>query len=145
MQSSIPSAEHVRAVACLGLASCLLACAEPIGRAELLARIEAGAPPIIVDVRSRSEFEEAHVPGAVHIPFYRMLSRADELPAPREPEEPLVVYCEHGPRAGLARAQLWLVGERPVRFLEGHMSAWKRDGRPVEGALDPPEAASDRD
>jgi rhodanese-related sulfurtransferase len=128
----------MRATALLLSASTLFGCAEHIGRAELAAQVESGEPPVIVDVRSRAEFEQGHVPGALHVPFYSLLSRADELPPPRNPEEPVVVYCEHGPRAGLARAQLWLAGDRPVRFLEGHMSAWRRDGRPVERVEETP-------
>jgi len=82
------------------------------------------------------------VPGAVHVPFYAVLSRRDELPI-RE-GEPLVVYCEHGPRAGLARAGLWLAGAGDVRFLEGHMTAWKAAGLPVEsGAPQLPAGGSD--
>jgi len=107
-------------------------CAEHIERAELLAQIRAGTPPEIVDVRTRGEYETSHVPGAVHIPFYAIVSGAEELPGASSEDEPVVLYCEHGPRAGLARAQLWLVSERPVRFLEGHMKAWKADGLPVE-------------
>jgi len=107
-----------------------LGCAQHISRDELAREIAAGDPPPIVDVRSSGEYEESHVPGAVHIPFYSMLSRSDELPL-RE-GEPLVVYCEHGPRAGLARAGLWMAGAGDVLFLEGHMTAWKQDGLPVE-------------
>jgi len=116
----------------LGIAVLSTGCAPHISRSDLAARIEAGSPPPIVDVRSQSEFSEAHVPGAVHIPFYSMLSRSDELPT--RDEEPLVVYCEHGPRAGLARVGLWMAGAGEVRFLEGHMSAWKADGLAVETA-----------
>ena len=72
------------------------------------------------------------MPGAVHLPFYSLLSGASRLPRPAQEGEPIVVYCEHGPRAGIARAQLWLASDRPVLFLEGHMSAWKSDGLPVE-------------
>lgn len=115
-------------VALCSLAS--LGCAAHISRTELARRIEAGSAPPIVDVRSRGEFAESHVPGAVHIPFYSVLTRSDELPA--RDGEPLVIYCEHGPRAGLARAELWLAGAGEVRFLEGHMTAWKADGLPVE-------------
>ena len=104
-----------------------IACADHVGRAELLRKIEAEEAPPIVDVRSRREFEAAHVPGALHVPFYSLLARTDGIPE----GEPVVVYCEHGPRAGIARAGLWLAGERRVVFLEGHMSAWKRDGLPV--------------
>jgi rhodanese-related sulfurtransferase len=105
-------------------------CAPHISRPELAARIEEGSAPPIVDVRSGQEYAEAHVPGAVHVPFYSVWSRSDELPSAEG--EPLVVYCEHGPRAGLARAGLWLAGAGEVRFLEGHMTAWKSDGLPVE-------------
>lgn len=105
-------------------------CAEHVGRAELAAEIRAGSPPPILDVRSRGEFEESHVPGAVHVPFYAVLSRQDEIP--RSDDQPLVVYCEHGPRAGLARAGLWMAGAGEVRFVDGHMTAWKKDGLPVE-------------
>jgi rhodanese-related sulfurtransferase len=110
----------------------LLGCADPIAREELLARIQAGTPPPIVDVRSQAEYADAHVPGAVHIPFYALLADRDRLPTPAGGAEPVVLYCEHGPRAGIARAQLWLAGVKPVAFLEGHMSAWKREGLPVE-------------
>jgi rhodanese-related sulfurtransferase len=110
----------------------LCACADHIGRGELLAQLDAGSAPAIVDVRSRGEFETSHVPGAVHIPFYSILGSADVLPEPAAEDQPIVLYCEHGPRAGIARAQLWFVSDRPVRFLEGHMTAWKSDGLPVE-------------
>ena len=105
-------------------------CAQKISRPDLVARIEAGDAPPILDVRSAEEFAEGHVPGAVHVPFYSVLSRSDEVPS-RE-GEPLVVYCAHGPRAGLARAGLWLAGAGEVRFLEGHMTAWLEDELPVE-------------
>ena len=109
----------------------VLGCADHIGRAELLSQIRSGSPPAVVDVRSRGEFETSHVPGAVHIPFYSLLGSEQELPGE---DETVVVYCEHGPRAGIARAQLWFVTDRPIRFLEGHMTAWKEDGLPVETA-----------
>ena len=107
-------------------------CADHISRQDLMARIESGSPPPIVDVRSGSEFAASHVPGAVHVSFYSLHFRLDELPEVRGDEQPTVVYCEHGPRAGMARAQLWLAGAGPVLFMEGHMTAWKEDGLPVE-------------
>ena len=110
----------------------LLGCAEHVSRPELAERIAGGTAPPILDVRSGGEYGESHVPGAVHIPFYSVLSRSDELPTAED--EPLVVYCEHRPRAGLARMGLWLAGAGEVRFLDGHMSAWKADGLPVESA-----------
>lgn len=96
----------------------------------LLAAIDTGTAPVIVDVRTRREYEAGHVPGAIHVPFYTLLVRQDDVPGPRE--RPVVVYCEHGPRAGLARLALRLAGFADVRYLDGHMSGWKRRGLPEE-------------
>lgn len=98
--------------------------------AELLRLVEAGEAPTIVDVRSRGEFERGHVPGALHIPFYSAWSRGSEIPTP--PQEAIVVYCEHGPRAGLAKAGFRLAGFERVLYLKGHMTGWKKAGLPQE-------------
>jgi rhodanese-related sulfurtransferase len=92
----------------------------------LLASIGAGTAPVIVEVRTRREYEAGHVPGAIHVPFYMLLVRQDDIPGPRE--QPVVVYCEHGPRAGVARFALRLTGFTDVRYLDGHMSGWKERG-----------------
>lgn len=92
----------------------------------LLASIGAGTAPVIVDVRTRREYEAGHVPGALHVPFYTLLVRQDDIPGPRE--RVVVVYCEHGPRAGVARFALRLSGFTDVRYLDGHMSGWKERG-----------------
>jgi rhodanese-related sulfurtransferase len=96
----------------------------------LLAAIDTGVAPVIVDVRTRREYEAGHVPGAIHVPFYTLLVGQDEVPGPRD--RPLVVYCAHGPRAGVARLALHLAGFTDVRYLDGHMSGWKRRGLPLE-------------
>jgi rhodanese-related sulfurtransferase len=94
----------------------------------LLAAIDTGTAPVIVDVRTGREFEAGHVPGAIHVPFYTLLVRQDDVPGPRD--GPVVVYCEHGPRAGVARLALGLAGFTDVRYLDGHMSGWRRRGLP---------------
>jgi rhodanese-related sulfurtransferase len=117
------------AVACAGDAS------GSVSADELLRRIDAGAAPIVVDVRSEGEYRAAHVPGARHLPFQSIAWRADELAAPSEAE--IVVYCEHGPRAGLAAFALSLRGYRHVRTLEGHLSGWKARSLPVVAGAQP--------
>ena len=92
----------------------------------LLAAIDAGTAPVIVDVRTRREYDAGHVPGAIHVPFYTLLVRQDDIPGPRE--RPVVVYCEHGPRAGVARLALRMTGFTDVRYLDGHMAGWKVQG-----------------
>jgi len=92
--------------------------------AALLAQIDAGAAPAIVDVRSRWEFTRGHVPGARHIPFWLMPARITQVPASRS--HPIVLYCGHGPRAFIAGAVLRASGYRRVLYLEGHMRRWRR-------------------
>lgn len=92
----------------------------------LLAQIEAGTAPTILDVRSRREFVNGHVPGARHIPFWILPARTSEIPASQA--DPIVVYCGHGPRAYMAGAALRLSGFRRVVYLEGHMLQWRQAG-----------------
>ncbi len=99
---------------------------------ELLERIDSGQPPVILDVRSGWEYEKGHVPGAIHLPFYSAYFRRGEIPAGHD--EPLVVYCEHGPRAGVAAFALRQAGFKKVIYLQGHMSRWRKDGLPIENA-----------
>lgn len=52
----------------------------------------------IIDVRTPSEYEEWHIPGAVNIPLNTIRDRLDEVPN----DEPLFVYCRVGFRGYLA-------------------------------------------
>jgi phage shock protein E len=92
----------------------------------LLAQIEAGSAPTILDVRSRREFVDGHVPGALHLPFWTLPVRLSEIPS--SPADPIVVYCGHGPRAYMAGAVLRASGFRRILYLEGHMLIWRRAG-----------------
>jgi len=92
----------------------------------LLHRIEAGTAPTILDVRSRREFTHGHVPGAIHIPFWLLSRRFNQIPSPRDAE--LVVYCGHGPRAMLAGTLLRWHGFTRVVYLAGHFTGWHRGG-----------------
>ncbi len=109
-------------------------CAARIGREELLKQIEAGHPPLIIDVRSDAEYDRDHVPGAVHIPFYSVYGERTEIEPPDE--RPIVVYCEHGPRAGIASFALWAAGFDSV-YLDGHMKAWRKAGLPMQSGAKP--------
>ena len=93
---------------------------------DLFALILAGRAPTILDVRSHGEFTRGHVPGALNIPFWRLLTRAPGIPM--SVGDLLVVYCEHGPRARLAGTALRQRGFRRVEYLDGHMSQWRRAG-----------------
>ena len=99
---------------------------QPMIASVLFTRFSAGTAPAVLDVRTRAEFTQGHVPGATHIPFWKLLTEEPEIPVSFD--DPLVVYCEHGPRAWLAGAALRRRGFRRVVYLEGHMSHWRRAG-----------------
>src|SRR5688500_11711796 len=96
-------------------ASCTDMPVERISAEVLLARIESGAAPVILDVRSRAEFARGHVPGARHIPFWQISRRIRELSS--SPEAEVVVYCGHGPRALLAGRALRRRGFSRITYL----------------------------
>lgn len=97
---------------------------------ELLRLIELKQAPAIIDVRSESEFLSSHVPGAIHVPFWAAFSPS-ELEN-RKPSDLLVLYCQHGPRAGIAKLALSLSGFENIIYLEGHMSSWLSAELPIE-------------
>lgn len=97
---------------------------------ELAKRIRSGQAPCVLDVRSEFEFSSGHIPGALNAPFLKILLR--RLALPREKGALIVLTCEHGPRAGLARTLLRLIGYRNLQMLDGHMAGWRHSGLPLE-------------
>jgi len=97
---------------------------------ELAEKIAAGQPPAVIDVRTGIEFRSGHIPGAINAPIWKIMLRLASLPRDKEAE--LVVLCELGPRAVMARSLLGLFGYRNTLLLAGHMAAWRRSGLPVE-------------
>ena len=107
-----------------------LGCAATITREDLLRQMQEGTAPLIVDVRSQAEYDRDHLPGALHIPFYTISSGLGKIG--RLKSEPLVLYCEHGPRAGIAGFSLFFSGYDTVYSLEGHMKGWRKSSFPIE-------------
>lgn len=97
--------------------------------AELAARLDDPAAPLILDVRSPEEYADGHIPGAVNIPYDQLAGRTAELDAYRE--RGLVVYCRTGRRAGIAEKALADAGFAQVWDLEGHMVAWREGAHPL--------------
>ena len=62
---------------------------------QLLTAIEKKTAPVIVDVRSQSEYESGHVPGAMHLPFYAMWSRHSEIKAKPENHWSCIASTDH--------------------------------------------------
>jgi rhodanese-related sulfurtransferase len=105
-------------------------CSAGITRDDLLKEMQVDKPPLVVDVRSQGEYDRDHVPGAVHIPFYSIGSGLHAIGFAKQ--DPVVLYCSHGPRAGIAGITLFLSGYDKVYSLEGHMKGWRMHEFPIE-------------
>ncbi|MCA9662599.1 MAG: rhodanese-like domain-containing protein [Myxococcales bacterium] len=97
--------------------------APEISPEELAARIDAGQPLQIVDVRTGPEFRGARIAGARHVPISRL---ADELPElGLDPAIPVVTICLTAHRSIPATRLLQRHGYDVVQ-LAGGMTAWRK-------------------
>jgi len=106
---------------------------DPVRAREL---IESG-DPLIVDVREQDEWDEGHVPGAIHIPRGHLESRIEAAATDRS--QPILLYCSGGNRSAFAAKTLQELGYDEPVSLAGGFTDWKRNGFPVElsAGLDP--------
>jgi adenylyltransferase/sulfurtransferase len=86
--------------------------------------------PALVDVREREEWDEGHLPGAVHVPRSHLESRIESAVPDRS--RPVVVYCASGNRSAFAAKTLEELGYENVVSLAGGFTDWKRNGLPFE-------------
>jgi hydroxyacylglutathione hydrolase len=77
----------------------------------------------VIDVRSQAEWNEGHVPGAMHVPLAELGRRLAELRS----REPLMIYCQGGARSATAASLLRAAGVRGVTNVDGGFEAWTRD------------------
>lgn len=120
----------LRTLMVMVLLSGVSGCGASMSREELLKGMQDGDAPLIVDVRSQTEYDRDHLPGAIHIPFYAVGAGLREKKAVKD--SALVIYCEHGPRAAIASVFLYLSGYHKIYSLQGHMKAWREKQYPVE-------------
>jgi adenylyltransferase/sulfurtransferase len=94
---------------------------------ELKARLDAGRPPVLLDVREEWETRLCRLPNAIHIPIEEIEGRVEEL----DPEDDIVVYCHQGVRSAAVARWLEGLGFRSVRNLAGGLDAWARTVDPT--------------
>ncbi len=100
---------------------------EPVGRDELLRRVEAG-DVVVVDVRPAAEYAAGHIAGAISLPLDELEARLAELP----PEREVVAYCR-GPFCALGGRGIEVLrrhGRRARRLVDG-LPEWRLAGLPV--------------
>src|SRR5579884_1776373 len=79
-----------------------------------------------VDVREADEWQEGHIPGAVHVPRGNLESRI-ETTVP-DKSAPVVLYCASGNRSAFAAQTLQQLCYDDVYSLTGGFTDWKRNG-----------------
>lgn len=85
---------------------------------DVKAAIENGA--YLIDVREPSEYEQGHIPGAVNLPIRTVAQNLDKIPS----DQPVLVYCASGHRAGMTTAALRELGYDNVKAFPGGWKAW---------------------
>jgi molybdopterin/thiamine biosynthesis adenylyltransferase/rhodanese-related sulfurtransferase len=86
---------------------------------------------VLVDCREEHEFEEAHLPGAVHVPRGHLESRIEG--AARDKAERVIIYCASGNRSALAaKTLIEELGYARAESMTGGITLWKDRGYEVE-------------
>ena len=93
---------------------------ESITPLELKVRLEAGARPILLDVREPWEFDVARIEGSRLIPMGELPERFSELDLAAE----TVVICHHGSRSAYVARALGEAGFARVLNLQGGLNAY---------------------
>jgi sulfur-carrier protein adenylyltransferase/sulfurtransferase len=88
--------------------------------------LESNEAPALVDIREQSEWDEGHIPGAVHIPRGNLESRIENAVPDRE--RPVILYCASGSRSAFGAKTLEELGYEHVSSLAGGFTEWKRNG-----------------
>lgn len=93
---------------------------------EVQAALSADRPPFLLDVREQYEWDQVHIPGALHIPMNSVPEHLEEFPR----EGTIVVVCAYGSRsysvAHFLRAQGF-----DARNLVGGITQWRIQGGQV--------------
>ena len=84
------------------------------------------APPVLIDVREASEWEQGHIPGASHI-SKSYIEQQIEAAAP-DREQPVVLYCAGGVRSLFAAQTLQEMGYTNVASMSRGFQGWKSEG-----------------
>ncbi|HEX8977799.1 MAG TPA: MBL fold metallo-hydrolase [Solirubrobacteraceae bacterium] len=83
----------------------------------------------ILDVREQREWDDGHIPGAIHIPYHDVARIPDGV----DPAQPLAVICSSGQRSAVAASLLLRLGARDVLHVaDGGVGTWTQQGWPVE-------------
>jgi len=93
----------------------------PQMRAEDLQASEKNNGPLVLDVRTPSEWKSHHIEGARHVPLASLARQIPDLPNDR----PIVVICGSGYRSSIASSLLKAKGYKEIANLSGGMETYE--------------------
>ena len=84
---------------------------------------------VIVDVREKDEWEQEHIPDAIHLSRGTIELEVEE----KFPDQntTIICHCGGGGRSALAAESLQKMGYKNVRSMAGGLKAWKAVGLPT--------------
>ncbi|MGV3774531.1 MAG: rhodanese-like domain-containing protein [Verrucomicrobiales bacterium] len=97
---------------------------------EYFDKLRSSKTNIVLDVRTRKEFEEGHIPGAILIDF-RSADFEKQIQK-LDPNKTYLVHCAVGGRSAQACEKLEKIRFANVYNLEGGFKAWEKEGKAVE-------------
>ena len=72
---------------------------------------------VILDVRTQEEYDEAHIDGAILIPDYEIVAKAESVL--KDNDQLILVYCRSGRRSKNAASELVSLGYTNVKEFGG--------------------------
>src|SRR4051812_25891932 len=84
---------------------------------------------VLIDVREKEEWDEEHIPDAVHLS--RGTIEFDIEERVPDPNTAVILHCGGGGRSALAAESLQKMGYKNGRSMAGGLKAWKAAGLPA--------------
>ena len=103
---------------------------ETISTRELKIRRDANPDLCLIDVREDHEWQDSHIPGALHIPKDEITDRIEEKMPDRN--HPIYLHCRSGVRSLYAANCLLEMGYHEVYSVDGGIVEWEMCGYPTE-------------
>ena len=96
----------------------------------LIGTLNSEQRPLLLDVRSRREFQSGHIAGALNVDIRELPQRLRQLEPYRHNQ--VIIYCETGTRARHAIPTLKDAGFTKLALLDGDMTAWRGQRLPLK-------------
>lgn len=99
---------------------------------ELQQMFKNNAKFVLVDARSREDYDKSHLPGAISVPVEEVKNYADRL----DKSEEIVTYCGsfQCPASTMAAKEFMNAGFKNVRDYKGGIKEWTEQHYPTESS-----------